>query len=176
MTKQEFLNKYNPEQTISRALSRSINAAVQHNKLYLTKDWLERSNVRAFWANCLKDLEQRFIKDAVWTDKRYEDEILALKRKMNLRFNSVINFKVSHAQKSMGVYFKHLWCMDIIQTPPQAPIDRIILTKAKAPYSERGWTHVNDIETHRAKYEFLRSAAENEKFGNVSEWELSSFN
>jgi hypothetical protein len=68
-----------------------------------------------------------------------------------------------------------MWCLGDLPIPPQCPVDRIILTRANAPYNERKWGFVNDIETHRKRYNILRLASIEDGFDNVSIWELENF-
>lgn len=174
MTKVQFLVKYNSSRTVEEALSKSIKAAVQHNKLYFKVTNRDRAIIRSSWILKLIELQNIFTAE-IWDETRYENEIITLKNFMNDRFGNSIDFRISHSQKSIGVFLKHLWCLDLISTPPQCPVDRIILTRAKAPYSQRSWGYVNDIETHKIKYNYIRNAALKDGFDSVSEWELLNF-
>jgi hypothetical protein len=175
MNKEQFLDKYNKSRTINEALSRSIRAAVQHNKLYNIDSTSSRELIREFWSDSLIEISKRFVLEN-WNEDYYEKEIIGLKKVMNDKYGQNIDFRISHSQKSIGVFFKHLWCLGDIPTPPQCPIDRIILTKAKAPIYHRSWGAVNDIETHRLKYAFIKQKALSDGYNNVSLWELEHFN
>jgi hypothetical protein len=174
MPRIEFLDRYNRSRTVEEALSKSISAAVQHNRLYENASNYERFGVRSFWKSKLLVLSNEF-REHNWHEDAYEVEILKLKQAMNEEFRSSVDFRISHAQKSLGVFFKHLWCMDLLPLPPQCPVDRIILTRANAPYNQRSWGFVNDIHIHREKYAILRTAARIAGFQSVPEWELFHF-
>jgi hypothetical protein len=174
MTKDQFLTKYNQTRTTKEALSKSIRAAVQHNKIYVNVQKNDRIYIRNYWSDLLIKLSEQF-KEENWDELNYEVQIIKLKNVMNAKFEHLIDFRISHSQKSIGVFFKHLWCLDILPTPPQCPVDRIILTKANAPINERSWGHVNDIETHKNKYEIIRQQSIRDGFNNVSIWELDNF-
>jgi hypothetical protein len=174
MTQEDFLNRYNQSRTIKEALSKSISAAVQHNKLYNNLSNKERERVRDFWSVSLLKLSCRYVKE-IWNEHQYEDEIIKLKNIMNDNFVRLIDFRISHSQKSISIFFKHMWCLGDLPIPPQCPVDRIILTRANAPYNERKWGFVNDIETHRKRYNILRLASIEDGFDNVSIWELENF-
>lgn len=177
MTKKEamdcFLKRYNPDKTNKTALSKAISAAVQHNKIYKTHDLNRRKEIREFWSERLQELAymQRIGK---LTSQNYLNEVLRLKEVMNTQFND-IDFRISHSQKSISVYFKHLWCMGEISSPPQCPVDRIILTKISAPIKDRSWGYVDTIEEHNRKYEMIKIFARSLGFDNESEWELVAF-
>lgn len=175
MTKEQFLERYNSKRTTKTGLSKSISAAVQHNKIYRDVSNKERVAIRNYWGALLVQLSERFVQEK-WNEKKYEVEITQLKAKMNNEFDGLIDFRISHAQKSLSVFFKHLWCLGKIPTPPQCPVDRIILTRAKAPYKQRSWGYVDDIETHREKYNLIRQAALKDGFDDVLKWELENFN
>ena len=174
MTQEEFLNRYNQSRTIEEALSKSISAAVQHNRLYINVPHNERVPIRDFWSNSLRQLSSRYV-DENWLEPNYEYEIIELKRLVNDEFGELIDFRISHSQKSLSVFFKHLWCLGEIPIPPQCPVDRIILTRANAPHNERSWGFIDDIETHRERYNIIRQASVNDGFDNVSIWELENF-
>lgn len=174
MTKEEFLNRYNKSRKIEEALSKSISAAVQHNRIYIDVPSNQRADIRSFWSDALSRLSERYVNEN-WNESQYEDEIIRLKSQMNDKFGELIDFRISHSQKSISVYFKHLWCLNHIPIPPQCPVDRIILTRANAPINERSWGFINDIETHRNRYNIIRQASLADGFDNVSIWELENF-
>lgn len=174
MTQEEFLNRYNQSRTIEEALSRSIGAAVQRNILYNNVPNNNREQIRDFWSDSLRQLSNRYVEEK-WNEPQYESEIIDLRRLMNDKFGELIDFRISHSQKSLGVFFKHLWCLGKLPIPPQCPVDRIILTRANAPHNERSWGFINDIETHRERYDIIRQASVADGFDNVSIWELDTF-
>ena len=65
--------------------------------------------------------------------------------------------------------------MGEISSPPQCPVDRIILTKISAPIKDRSWGYVDTIEEHNRKYEMIKIFARSLGFDNESEWELVAF-
>lgn len=175
MTKDDFLNRYNLNRTKDMALSKAISAAVQHNKLYNGVEKKGRKAIRLHWSNLLIELSDRYALEN-WNEDKYEEEIVRLKEAMNAEFTASIDFRISHSQKSISVFFKHLWCLDLLPQPPQCPVDRIILTRANAPYAQRSWGYVNDLEAHREKYNLIREKASIDGFENVVQWELENFN
>lgn len=174
MTQEEFLSKYNQSCTIEEALSKGISAAVQRNKLYNNVPNNVRAHIRYIWSQALLQLSKRYAEEK-WNESQYHNEIIELKKLMNETFGKSIDFRVSHSQKSISVFFKHLWCLGDFPIPPQCPVDRIILIRANAPYNQRSWGHINDIETHRERYSIIRRASIADGFDNVSIWELENF-
>ncbi|MDC7227917.1 MAG: hypothetical protein PQJ61_14215 [Spirochaetales bacterium] len=177
--KKKFLDRYNIDRSNTDALSKSISAAVQHNKLY--KSGLaesSRKEIRAYWGECLKEI-QKTVENL--TDEDYEKKILELQEKMNSKFGDLFynpeGFKISHSQKSISVYLKHMWCLEEIGKPNQCPIDSIVLKKIGKKYPYTKWTTVNDIEIHRNQIKDVRDFII-EKFGNetsLAEGELLLF-
>jgi len=103
MTKAEFLNSYNSTRTTEEALSKSISAAVQHNTLYNDVKLGDRKPIRDFWSSSLLLLLDRFNQEK-WNEYQYENEIIELKKLMNHEFRELINFRISHSQKSLSVF------------------------------------------------------------------------
>ncbi len=183
--KNAFLNKYNPTCTIDKAIASAINASVQHNSLY-RKDISSELKValRHEWRWFLMELVPRYSNPQELAE--YEADIEELKRMMNLRFSQAFNemphpkfktdpgFRISHAQKSIAVFLKHAWCMGMIATPPQCPVDAIILTVSGRRYPETKWGYVNTIDEHRCKIKMLELAKADPNV-SLAEWELAKF-
>ncbi|MEY3984251.1 MAG: hypothetical protein RL160_1810 [Bacteroidota bacterium] len=175
MTKEDFLEKYNKTQTIEVAISQSIKAAVQRNELYKLTSQRQRKEIREGWADLLMQALEQFQLHK-WNNERYNHEIVRLKRIMNKMHGNLIEFRISHAQKSLGVFFKHMWCLGRIGIPPQCPVDRIILTRANAPLKDRSWGKVDSIEEHQRKYSIIQRKSKDDGFETTAEWELENFN
>jgi len=137
--KQEFLQKYNFDYSKEIAISKAINASVQHNLLYSSSATnKEKKDIKTYWGSCLEEVGDEFKKDV--SVKTYEYIVEQLKRGMNRKFGPLFDngskhgsmFRISHSQKSISVYVKHLWCMGVIGEPKICPIDRIILSSTGA--------------------------------------------
>lgn len=174
--KKDFLNRYNPDGSITNALTKSISAAVQHNQLYSNSVTLiERRNIREFWSKKLLELFEKYA-NTMCTEEVYESEIISLKQTLNQQFQDRIDFRISHAQKSISVFFKHLWCMEKIETPPQCPVDRTILKRAGAGVNEQSWGYIDDINIHRQKISLIKAQSIRDGIKNIACWELKMFN
>lgn len=178
----KFLIRFNPKSCNNVALKMALNGSMQHNKLY--KDQLnenKKEEIRVYW---ISELETFAIKyKNTQQIEVFKEDILLLKKKINNSFSDNFNqeedpkdfnngFKLSHAQKSLSVYLKHLWCMGKIGIPPFPPIDRSILALAGFKNQYPSWTKVNDIEQFDVHLKCLMTAA---KSTHISEWELSQF-
>ena len=184
--KDNFLNKYNSDRTLDKALSEGIAAAVRHNSLYRKNLSPERKKaVRREWKTYLEGLVACYkTRQTIGT---YEKDILNLWDIMNSRFSDAFlsmphakyntdpGFRISHAQKSISVFLKHLWCMGIVATPPQCPVDSIILALAGARYPDTKWGYVNSLNEHRIKIRILNQ--DRMRCGDITlaEWELRKF-
>lgn len=102
---------------------------------------------------------------------------------MNRKYKSLLDngstygseFRISHSQKSISVYIKHMWCMNEIMEPTICPVDRIILSKTDAKKNhDISWGYVNTIDEHRRKFAYIKSAAKDMNL-TVAKWELVSF-
>lgn len=186
--KQAFLDAYNPKRDLSIALSKAWGAAVQRNLLY-SKDvgflHPKRKEVRGFWAERVNDISKQSM-----TSLQYENSFLALKDDMNGRFKGSFGaegFRISHAQKGLSVYMKHLWCMDLIDEPPQCPVDWRILVEirktvkdedlkniawTKKELNDIAWTTIDSIDVHRKIMNAIRAVKGAKSFAL---WELEAF-
>jgi hypothetical protein len=181
--KETFLNRTNPARTRQRAMQAAIAAASQHNVLYLKELAGEsKKEVRSHWENLLNEMCTRYTSRVSASD--YEKDIESLKRDMNdlfadrfylvphPRYRYDPGFRVSHAQKSLSIALKHLWCLGKIKPPPpQCPVDRIVLCKAGLRYPETRWAYVNSIQEHRSKIAALSVKADEAGLA-LAEWEL----
>lgn len=179
--KQDFLKKYNPTRSEVVAQSKAIAAAVQHNKLYSENIQLTaKKKIRATWVIELTKIADKYKKPR--TVSEFEDDFLSMQNIMNANYLEYFRsghkagdgFRISHAQKSLSVYLKHLWCMGVIDTPPICPIDNVVLKLTEARGSDATWTFVNCLEEHRKKFRFVQQMAA--KAGmSVAEWEIFNF-
>jgi hypothetical protein len=179
-----FLARYNPNRDQQVAFDKAWGAALQHNALYA--------------ANCgptdqrrrdLKNFVQKFINNRInidelllnpMTQEEYLATITELKTLANQEFGDCFRpegYRISHAQKVLGVYMKHLWCMGQIQTPPQCPIDRnILVTISQYPQYRRfrnlTWTDINDLNVHCEIIAAIQAIAPAQQ---IADWELLNF-
>lgn len=173
-----FLARYNPLRIVDDALVKAINAAVQRNRLYGQTDagaQYRRVAIRAVWGEKLRELAKRY--EEPQDLDAHEDNLLLLRRMMNDAFGHCFTetgFRISHAQKSLSVLLKHLWCMNKIPEPPVCPIDRSILQLVGAGSNLPSWTKVDTIETYREHLSLVRSVA-SATGQSMAVWELCAF-
>lgn len=79
---------------------------------------------------------------------------------------------LSHAQKSLSVFLKYLWCLNIISTPPACPIDRKVLSSIKN-CQVKNWTELKDKEEYRS---ILHSLDKLSKPKKLAQTELINWN
>lgn len=175
--KSKFIKKYNPKQCKNVALSNAIKAAVQHNKLYGSLgDIKVRHKIREAWKEQLVSHVGHIKADL--SINAFEQAVVTLCINMNGNWKLYFcetagGFRISHSQKSLSVYMKHLWCMGLIEEPPVCPVDRIILSKTSAKQAnDVAWGYVNTIDEHRRKFRFIEEAAGPD---TVAQWELRNF-
>ena len=82
-------------------------------------------------------------------------------------------FRISHSQKSLSIFSKHLWCLNLIDEPVFCAVDAIILGKTDAP-SNIKWTKISTIEAHRESYKYIETKASKSGL-SIALWELSEF-
>jgi hypothetical protein len=184
--KDRFLARYNPHRAVAQAVSDALKSACQHNSLYAVGiPDRGKACVRETWKTLLEELASQY-RSSMPVSRRHEADIESIKQMMNKSFanrfrsdrhpiyNYDPRFRISHAQKSLSVFLKHLWCMDVIEAPPQCPVDSIVLERAGLRYPETRWAYVNCIEEHRRKVACLVQCATARGMG-LAEWELRTF-
>ena len=85
-------------------------------------------------------------------------------------------YKVSHAQKSLSLFLKYLWCYGLKDTPPACPIDRQILQEAKTAdrsITLKNWTSLDSKEDYEQLLNALNKWADST---SIAEKELSQWN
>jgi len=177
----EFINRYNPNRSIEIALTSGLKASTQHNDLYTPG--IVRHPIKEYWKDLLQNMGEKY--RSIQSEEVFFNDITLLKSQMNSQFNNSFNnaggryeqgFRVSHAQKSLSVYLKHLWCMGAIEQPPLCPIDRTILTSVNAP--DTRWCHVNTMDNYQAHVELIKigKGANHQYDGDsIAVWELFEF-
>lgn len=183
--KSDFVTRTNTPRTRERARRAALTAASQHNLLYAAGlGWQDRSEVRTHWMSRLDELASRYTKFV--SERAYLEDVASLCADMNRRFADrfgsgnhpryqyAAGFRVSHGQKSLSVYLKHLWCLGDIPTPPQCPVDSIVLRRAGLTYPQTRWAYVNSIEEHKRQIGLLKQKAK-EVGLSLAEWELAAW-
>ena len=174
--KSEFVLKYGPLRT-------SMNAASQHNRVYKVNDNdkdisdKQKGEFKEAWRAELKKIGEEYKSKKTKDDFLNDVEKLKHTLKQNKTFKDILDFKISHAQKSLSVYLKFLWCMGKIEEPPCCPIDKIILIKAykqigKNPSLEdTKWTKVDKIGDYKKHLAPIEKAAAAKNM-SLARWEL----
>ena len=181
MTPDDFLNRYNPNRSEIEAIRQSIGAAVKRNPTYSPHlNNREKYPFKQYWINELVRVSDLFKtnRNSVF----YLNQVTLLKENLHLQSGDILDpqkdnydsgFRIAHAQKSLSVFLKHLWCMNEIPPPPCCAIDRIIANKANVVL-EVSWTKMNYIaQVEAALRAFELLAKENGK--SLCEWELELF-
>jgi hypothetical protein len=162
-----FLDKYNPHRSIDVAATNSIRAAVQRNTLYAKEvPFAAKKAIYQAWITLLSEKRAAF-KEFV-SIPQYEESVLSIRQKMNSEFGEFFcsdiksgnGMRISHAQKSLSLFVKYLWCLGEIPEPEVCPVDRQILTKTEAKEKrDLSWGYVNTIEDHQREFKYISDAA-----------------
>lgn len=175
--KDRFLNRYNPSRDLTVALSKSWGAAVGHNLLYKETCALGASVRKEIHSTWTKLVDQPAFQKM--NSEQYENSFLQLQIEMNAKWGEHIYFRLSHAQKGLSVYMKHLWCMRKISEPAQCPVDKVILSEitknnAYKCLQNKAWTKIDSISEHQEIILAIESIAVTAK-KTIAQWELDTF-
>lgn len=182
--KREFRDNY---QGKGSAAHLGIIAAVQRAYLYTPNSSnAYKATIRRKWEEILDDLVKKY-KTTQQDEKVFKRDIESLKDAMNQafppdqnRFNNGKDgydneFRIAHAQKSLSICLKHLWCRGELEDniPPLCPVDGILL---KSVHNNDSWTKVNSIEVYEEHIKLFKKAQQKEGYDNLSSWELMTWN
>jgi hypothetical protein len=73
-------------------------------------------------------------------------------------------YRIAHAQKSLSLVLKHLWCHERLPQgtePPGCPIDRMILDHVKRSHGIT-WTMINTPDAYHSALALVQAAAATE--------------
>lgn len=173
---QGFVRRYNPERSVERAGRAALLSALQRNRTYAAgvASW-ERQQLRGHWTNVLMEMASGY--ERARDLKSFRSDIVVLRDEINHQFRPLLcngGLRIAHAQKSLSVFLKHLWCIGLVTEPPACPVDRIILGLAGAPESLRTWTTVNSMDEYDRQLTWLADRAVEES-RTLAAWELIRF-
>ncbi|MDR3687665.1 MAG: hypothetical protein P4L93_11990 [Coriobacteriia bacterium] len=188
--KTQFLRRFGadqgPDVARARALQDAIASAVVKNALYAPAATASnRYDASVGWKQMLESIAAEYVEPS--SPDQYEADLVRLQAHMNRGFGQYFRqarhpkfgyepgFRISHAQKSLGLVLKHYWCLGLVAMPPECPVDRPVLVAARAGELNSKWTDVNSIAAHRFKMRFLAEAAAEEAL-SIAEWELKVVN
>lgn len=181
-SKNKFLDEFNKNRCKKNALTIAVKASLQHNKLYRNNiDKYKREKFRNRLEKEILSITHEYIVPKSQED--FKNDMECLKFNINKEFSHLFldettkdslepGFRISHSQKCLSVYLKHLWCMGKIPMPPLPPIDRNILKITCNKNILPQWTKVNSIEEYNVLVEYLINAAGEM---HVTEWELINY-
>jgi hypothetical protein len=176
----EFLNEYNTQRSRQKALEEAINASIRRNKyIFDPIDSRLKADFKKLWVEILEEKSKALYSE---TDEQTYCEIIEqVKKTLNDNAVGKIKIKISHAQKSLSVYIKHLWCFDCESSsggpkikPVHCPVDRIVLDLVG--WRGRSWTRVDSVDEHLEHIKAIRDFQN--RVGDtstLSEWEVVNF-
>lgn len=181
-----FLRSFGPDAgeavARTRAFQDAIASALLQNALYApAATAADRQAVGLGWRQMLDTIVSEYTEPV--TAEKYEQDLVRLQAHMNRGFGQFFRqarhpkfgyepgFRISHAQKSLGLVLKHYWCLGLVAMPPECPVDRPVLVASRAGELNSKWTDVNSIAAHQVKMGFIAQAAQAEGLA-IAEFEL----
>ena len=178
----KFYQIVNEPKDENHAADVAINVSVSRNPTYSGDiSYNDKYKIRNYWKSLLLDFYDEN-KQVKISRKVFFDYVYIIKEKMNSEYPSAFEcntegydngFRLAHAQKSLSVFLKHLWCMGKMGVPPFCPIDGIILNNVLK--KKGAWTKLNDDDTYKQYIEYVDNAAKNSNI-SVAEWEYDNWN
>ena len=165
-----------------KAANVAINVSVSRNPTYsenITDG--DKQEIRKYWKSLLLAFYENHKQGNV-SREDFLGYVATIQQSMNTRFPDKFQcntkgydnvFRLAHAQKSLSVFLKHLWCMGKMKEPPFCPIDGIILHEVLK--KKGAWTKLNDNNTYDKYIKCVDDAAKKSNM-NVAEWEYINWN
>ncbi len=199
--KELFLKTYNNNRCERVALCSGYITATRRINTY-SKDVSDdkKVEIKHYWMDKLRELGEKYKVEQ--EEKQFFKDVLFLRSVMNKKFPYEFRnpkcpgFRIAHAQKSLAVYLKHLWCMGRIPEPPVCPLDATIIGKAwenknlskqekhqitsqldknkngRLLHAVSAWGHIDTEKEYYTKLEIL-NIARGEL--TLAQWELLNF-
>jgi hypothetical protein len=156
---------------VELALTWSVNAAIQRNKVYNDNAPQEvHEKLRSEWAKLLhKESEAYRQREREISD---EEHCAAIERIADVLSNNFRDYlsggrlRFGTSQKAFNLYLKYLWALNMAERPPHCPVDSVILGKLGIDGS---WTKCDSSEVYMTWIEAIRRRL------NLAEWELEAW-
>jgi len=62
-------------------------------------------------------------------------------------------FRIGNSQKILNVYLKYLWCLELIQPPPDMIIDGFVLSEIKKRYKQKYNSHPEILDNNFTEFD-----------------------
>jgi hypothetical protein len=120
--------------TKEQALTWSINAALQRNKVYKSEENFEiREHFRNEWGKHLIDESGPYREPArLVSDEQHCAVISKISEQLSSKFGQYLDggrLRFGTSQKAFNLYLKYLWALGEIAMPPHCPVDSVVLKK-----------------------------------------------
>lgn len=139
---------------------------------------LKRKEVNEKWMNLLTTISEGYSNSKSLSE--YKQDIEFLQEEMEKAFPGTVTFRISHAQKSLSVHLKYLWCKDPNRpAPPACPIDSMVLCRLGWPYCREHWTRMEKKKLFEILDELNKRAGGDDKIALMElRWfyEMKEFN
>jgi hypothetical protein len=150
-----------------QAVTWSINAALQRNKVYKNdEDYERREKFRAAWANLIRAESKAYRKPTQpISDNEHCAAIAGISDELSCQFGAYLiggRLRFGTSQKAFNLYLKYLWAMGEAEMPPHCPIDSVVLNRVGINAS---WTKSDSCE------EYMGWINEIRKRLTLAEWE-----
>lgn len=156
--------------TEASALTWSVNAAVQRNRVYASGSG--REAFRAEWRTIISEYSQpyRSASQSI-SDKAHCESINSIAKHLSVTFAPLLmcgRLRYGTSQKAFNLYLKYLWHLGrLISEPPHCPVDRIVLSEL---HIDEAWTKCDDQEQYMRWINAIRSRSK-----SVAGWENEIF-
>jgi hypothetical protein len=150
-----------------QALTWSVNAALQRNKVYKNdENYGQREQFRTEWGRLLSEEANAYksLKSPV-SDDQHCAAIARIADTLSNQFSQMLDggrLRFGTSQKAFNLYLKYLWALGEARTPPHCPIDSVVLERAGI---DGCWTKSDSCEEYMVWINQIRNRL------TLAEWE-----
>jgi hypothetical protein len=157
--------------TREQALTWSINAALQRNKVYKEDEGYDRRETfRTEWARLLsREAKAYKHPEQPVPDEQHCAAIARIADSLSGQFGDILGggrLCFGTSQKAFNLYLKYLWALGEASRPPHCPIDSVVLERAGI---EGSWTKCDSPEEYMGWINKIRERL------NLAEWEMQAW-
>jgi hypothetical protein len=153
--------------TKEQALTWSMNAALQRNKVYKNDENYEaRERFRKEWGRLLNQESEPYRESTrLVSDEQHCTTIARIAEELSSKFGQYLDggrLRFGTSQKAFNLYLKYLWALGEVAMPPHCPIDSVVLNKVGIFDS---WTKCDSREQYMGWVNAIRKQL------SLTEWE-----
>jgi len=132
-------------------------------------------DIRTFLMSSCAELQGKRV-----SEEAHIKRIEALSTQISQRYKSILNkgrFRIGVSQKTINLFLKYLWSVNLIKEPHHCPFDNLLKLKLRKYAGDHGlvdWTEMKSLKEYQSYVSAVSKAAEAEKT-SIAKWEMKNW-